>query len=383
MTGGLAYPSALKGKLSTLHAAVITYALDHFINTAKYKMQVVSTLNTLSYLVATSSTIPNTWKPDSPLEGLELVSDDECEKTLGKLYLHPKSIIWDATEKWESTPSSSEVAPTVDVSTLSTPYASKTVAAKEVVAETAATPYVVSPTPKEHLYIKPPLIPQFDSTTPWAQKSVNGTVYTVYRSLPRVPVNQSQISATTDIAELTSADFMNLYPNCLIRTRAACMYEPLPNVTLDPIVGLILPIEGFTEFEVKDNIVKYPHIYKLLRALNDDYVSFYSHIEIDGKLCVTLNVWDSLADSKVIPKTSEFIKEYVVRRYLLERDLRHIQHAYPLYGSLDPFLTLFTTPADYIHLGYTDTLDLAKQCVASRVSYKRTRNPVMKVVCPH
>ena len=80
----------------------------------------------------------------------------------------------------------------------------------------------------------------------------------------------------------------------------------------------------------------------------------------------------------LIPYNSDYIKEYVIRRYLLERDVDNIKHNYPLFGTLDPFLTLFTTVEDYINYGYTDVEDIGRQCVKARVAYKQSRNPILR-----
>ena len=120
------------------------------------------------------------------------------------------------------------------------------------------------------------------------------------------------------------------------------------------------------------------HIFRLLKETNDGVATFYSTIEIDGQLQNVLDIWDTLPESKVIPKTADFLKEYVVRRYLLERDVKKINHKYPLYGSLDPFLTLFTTPEEYSKLGYKDCEDLARKCVQARIRYKQSRNPILR-----
>ena len=48
-----------------------------------------------------------------------------------------------------------------------------------------------------------------------------------------------------------------------------------------------------------------------------------------------------------------------------------------MFGILDPYLTLFTTAADYQQWGL-DPLDVAKRCVSSRVSYRRSRNPTLR-----
>jgi hypothetical protein len=89
-------------------------------------------------------------------------------------------------------------------------------------------------------------------------------------------------------------------------------------------------------------------------------------------------MWRRLPESLVIPYNKEFIKEYVVRRYLLERDISGVEHRYKLYGTLEPFLTLFTTAQEYSKMGYSDSIMLAHSCVTARVSYKQTRNPVLR-----
>ena len=279
LTANIPYPPNIKGQLSTLHAGIVTYVLDHYVNTAKYKTQVVSVLNTLAYNVITGSTILPSQAPSDPLT-IELVDDDLCLDTIGNLYLCVRDILWDVSESEIIIESSDSVNKLT--ATVSKPVNSYS--------PTAAT---ITPTSKEQLYIKAPTILQFDTSKPWAQKLCNNTWYTIYRSLPLIPTNQSQISATTDITEMTSSDLMRLYPNCLIHTRAACMYENVEGITLDPDVGLLLPIEGFTENQIRDNIIKYPHIYKLQRYLHNNYVLFYSFIEIENELFSTLDVWDS------------------------------------------------------------------------------------------
>ena len=100
-------------------------------------------------------------------------------------------------------------------------------------------------------------------------------------------------------------------------------------------------------------------------------------MEIDGELVDTLSVWDSLEIAKWIPKNVEFIKEYIVRKYLLDIEYKGAEFKYPIYGTLDPYLTLFMPAEDYMRRGF-DAIDLAKQCVKSRVSYKQSRSPVLR-----
>lgn len=372
----LIYPARIRAKLSTLHSDVITYVVSNFKNTAKYKRQVVDTLNTISVYIKNNDALPSDWSVSNPLTNLELLDSSFCEDTLGNLCIKVKDIIWDVQESETDEQISTDTVVTAKTLSEDTVTSSKVVNVKPK----RDIGVVVSPTPKENLYIKPPTIPQFDASKPWLQSQLNQNVYTIYESLPIIPVNQSQISVTTDVSKMTIMDMMKLYPNHFIRTRAATMYENHNGLTLDDDIGIILPIVGFSPTQVKDNIIKYPHIYKLTRYMNNKFTSFYSNIEIDGELHDTLSIWDSLPDSKKMPRNSEFIKEYVVRRYLLERDILGVEHKYPLFGTLEPFLTLFTTSDDYIRLGYTDVTDIAKQCVISRVSYKRSRNPILRMV---
>lgn len=377
----LQYPARIRAKLCTLHSDIITYVANNFKNTARYKSKVVDTLNTVSVYILNGDALPSDWSITKPLDNLELIDSSVCEKSLKGCYIHVKDVVWDVDEAPQPVDVASEIneiSKNVETLNKATSVISSAVSIEPT--PSRKDEIVISPTPKEHLYIKPPTVPQFDVSRPWLQSQINQTVYTIYPSLPEIPVNQSQISVTTDVNRMTVFDLMKLFPNHFVRTRAATMYEEHSGLTLDADVGIILPIVGFSPKQVKDNIIKYPHIYKLTRLIDNSFVSFYSKIELDGELHDTLDVWDSIPDSKKMPRNSEFIKEYVVRRYLLERDLQGVEHKYPLFGTLEPFLTLFTTSDDYIRMGYTDIAELAKQCVVSRVSYKRSRNPIMRVV---
>ena len=160
------------------------------------------------------------------------------------------------------------------------------------------------------------------------------------------------------------------------------MYLKIDGIEFDPILGSILPIKGFTKKQLVDNIIKYPHLENIQRLGKSPtgcrYVEFWKFIEIDGQLLKTKDVWDSLPESKIIPRSKFFMEEYVIRRYLLERDIKKIDHKYKIFGDLDPYLTLFTTPDTYIKYGHTDTVGIARCCVESRISYKRSRNPILR-----
>ena len=70
----------------------------------------------------------------------------------------------------------------------------------------------------------------------------------------------------------------------------------------------------------------------------------------------------------------EFIKEYVARKYLLDRD-NGVQQKFPLRGSLEPYLTLFAPPEFYKGM---NPIELAKTCVKTRVKYLQSRNPFLE-----
>ena len=364
----LPYPPKHRAKLSTLHSEIITYIINHFTNTNRYKTKVVSLLNTISCYILFGNTIPKEWSTSDPFKGMDMMDPSYCEDVLGNIYLHVRNIIWDIEETDNSS---------IQIANDNHPVVSVDKNKSEVIEDIS---HNIKPTPKEDLYIRPPSIPRLDISSPYLDKIINNTHYTIYRSLPEIPITQSQISVTTDIDRMTDMDLLRLYPNTFIRTRSATMYELHSDMELDEDIGVIFHICDYTTDQIKDNIIRYPHIFKLMRMVDNKIVSFYSNIEIDGVLYNTLEIWDTLPDSKYIPRNSEFIKEYVVRRYLLERDIDKIDHKYPIFGTLDPFLTLFTTNEDYIRMGYKDTLNIAKQCVISRVNYKQSRNPVLRMV---
>lgn len=370
----LKYPPNIRGKLSTYHSQIITYVSTHFKRTYKYRQNVVDVMNTISYMMLAGDAIPSEWSPDCPLDNLAIIEDDICKAVLGEMYLSDKYITWDVEEA-DSGEASANFQTLKSAEVVKSPAYREHLILKPAAVVSAT---IISPTPKEDLYIKPPVVPQFDTSKPWRSAFIGGERYTIYSSLPEIPKKQNEISVTTDVNKMTSVDLMKLYPNRHIRTRSPAMYEPVPGIEYDEVLGLILPIAGYTSDQVRENIIKYPHIFRLTRVVDDEIVSLYATIEIDGVLHKVSDVWDTLPEAAVIPRSSEFVKEYVVRRYLLERDVSGIVHKYPMYGSLDPFLTLFTTSDEYIKLGYSNTEDIAKQCVKARVSYKQTRNPVLR-----
>ena len=391
LTAKLPYPPNVKGELATVHATLIDQVLDSFTNKYTEKMLIVNAINSITYMYINRDTAPYGWNKKDPIHTYRQIDDDILRDSLGDLYISTKDIDWTTVPiaepqvedvKIADVPmESSDVSDTVLAqSNVSRPVLNfeRPKPSVSSVSHTNPISRVVIQTDKSDLYIQPPVVPRFDSSHPYMSGLIDGVPYVVYPSYPLIPTKQNEISMTTDVNRMSESDLKRLYPNCLIRTRAACMYEPCGELLLDERLGLILPIEGYTKTQLIDNLVRYPHIFRLLKSVNGSLDSFYSTIEIGGELHKISDIWHTLPEAGIIPYTKEFVKEYVVRRYLLERDIKGMEHKYPLYGTLDPFLTLFTSPDDYISMGYRDIVGMARDCVIARVNYKKSRNPVVR-----
>jgi hypothetical protein len=352
---------SVKGKLGELHSSVITYVISHFDGTMSYKQQVVKVLNILTYALYASEPLPTNWLMTAPFENVPEIDDDLIQDVLGDIYLTVDAIDWDI-KPIDLVDVSPKFKPMVFAAANNSPE-QKDITIKE--------------TPSTDLYIQAPEIPQFDVTKPWIQKQCGADLLTIYTTLPEIPQRQRDISITTNVNRMSDNDLMKLYPNHFVRTRAPIMYVPQTNMDFDKDLGVILPIDDYSKDQVIENIIKYPHLYKLAREQNDELVSFYAYMEINGELVDTLDVWDSLEISKWIPKQVEFIKEYIVRKYLMDIEYKGAEFKYPIFGTLDPFLTLFMPASDYANRGY-DVVELARKCVLSRVSYKQSRSPILR-----
>ena len=352
-----------KGALSDLYSSIITYVIAHFDGTLAYKQQVVRVINILTYAFYASEPLPFEWNKNRPFENVPNIEDDAIEEVLGDIYLTVDAIDWD-------------IQP-VDLPAVVQGTKLRPVSAlpQEPVSAVAEAP--IKETPSTDLYIQAPEIPQFDVMKPWIQKQCGADLLTIYTTLPEIPQRQRDISITTNVNIMTDADLLKLYPNHFVRTRAPIMYTPQTNMDFDKDFGVILPIDDYSKEQVIENIIKYPHLYKLAREQNNELVSFYAYMEIDGELRDTLEVWDSLEISKWIPKNAEFIKEYIVRKYLMDIEYKGAKFKYPIFGTLEPYLTLFMPAEEYIKRGF-NAVDLARQCVQSRVSYKQSRSPILR-----
>lgn len=388
-------PAKFKAKQNQLHSALIEYVVSNYRNTKKFRSKVVDALNILTYCVLESEVPTFDWKVKDPLATLPDFDMDRVKAVVGSYYLEEFAIEWDVIEKDNSADqilaeteavaakrkpekkSDTKPAETVPVTKL-VQNKLQTIPEEIVVTPKPATASTLVETPKEDLYIQSPKYVQFDYNKPWLSVQSGDDMLTIYTTLPEIPTKQNEISVTSNVKLMTDTELMNLYPNHVIHTRSPILYDRVEGIPFDENLGCIIPINGFTVDQVRDNIIKYPHLYKLKRySADDEIISFYEDIELEGDLESIASIWDSLPESKVIPKQSEFIKEYVVRRFILEEE-NGVKHRYPMYGTLDPFLTLFMPPEMYIQYGFKDVVEIAKQCVLSRVSYKRSRNPVLK-----
>lgn len=370
----LEYPPKYRNDLMRYHSDIVEYAIRHYVSSHKYRMQVVNCINSISAHVLQGDYI--SWPVSSPFVQIESVDDSTCRSVLGKLYLAAKDINWSMLVPVD-TPGESDVPARAEPPKGFTAPQGKSATASYMAPLSTPT-QLDPPTPKADLYLQPPTVPQFSTNKVWMSGSVSGSRMTIYTTLPEVPTKQNEISVTTDLNRLSDRDLLRLYPNRLIQTRGVDLYTPVEGLEFDARLGVILPIADFTPAQVRDNIIRYPHFYHLTRIVNGELVSFYNTMELDGKLENTLDVWDSLPDAKSIPRQAALIRDYVIRRYLLERDVKHVDHTFPMFGALDPFLTLFMPADDYIDFGYTDTLEIVKQCVRARVAFKQTRNPVIR-----
>lgn len=370
----LKYPANIRGKLSSIHSIIVEYVSKHFTNTRKYKMQVLDVLNNLSYHILVNDDLTQLWNESNPIHLSVMLDPNLIKKNIGAMFLEYSDVNFDIEE--------TEIIDVPEEKPQKLPKTMKDLKAsvekqyEDSVKSIESTTFNTL-TQKEDLYIKYPTVPQFKYGDVHISGYINGNLYTIYNSLPLIPTKQCEISATTNVDMMSDNNLLGLYPNRIIKTRDECMYDDVPGIYRHEILGNIIPIDGYSQEEIIDNIVRYPHIFRLCRIIDDQIVNMYSSIEIDGELQRTLDVWESLPESSVIPRTAAYIKEYVVRRYLLEEQ-HGIKHKYPIYGSFEEFITLFMPIDNYKELGYTDILGMAKQCVVARVNYKRSRNPILR-----
>ena len=378
----LKYPPNVKGVLSSYHSSIVLYAAQNFVSTKKFRRQVINTMNTITYHVVNSNELPAGWSESAPLLNEDLLIDEfECKDALGVLFLDESDIDWDVDEIYDPVRHAATVEALTELHTgkSTQPTRSNMVAdPSRPVYSVPAESRVARITNIEDLSIQPPLFPQVDFSKPWFKGSHMGVEYAIYPSLPVIPGKQREISITTDVNIIPESALLSLYPCEVMQTRGSDMYQPVEGLDFSEELGVILEISNFHKKDIIDNIVKYPHLYNIRRTVDGRSIPFHKMIEIDGQLFNTGEVWDTLPDTANLPKSTPFVKEYVIRRYLLERDILGVDHTSKIFGDLSPFLTLFLPTEMYAKFGYTDFVEVARSCVTSRVAYKQTRSPVLR-----
>lgn len=392
---------------SKIYAEIIENVLDTFQNTRKYKQNVVDSINITSYAILADGNA--NYKLGSI--DYDISNYPDLESRIAPWYLTIDSIEWNIDPVLDL-PKENEVenlgikdpSPNNKVQNtspksvkvdLEPPAKSKKVSSSTQVSKTDP------PTDKTNLYLQPPRYPQIDLSQLYrtGYDKANSKMYGIFKSFPDIPARQRDISCTTDPEKMSESDFIKLFPNVLIRTRNTDLYQSYDDydIEYDPELGAILPIGNgkYTREQLIDNIIMYPHLFSLTRDYKDTGITisnyrddgtvhhFYTHIEIDGQLYPIEDVWEMLEDTKNIPPREEYMHDYVIRRYLLERDIDHIEHKYPMICDLQPYVTLFMPPEGYLKRGHiqnltTDAAELGRKCVQSRVHYHITNNPMIR-----
>lgn len=426
---GLENYSPIQLKRSPMQMVIrdeIARIIQNFRNTQKYKKSALRALNILMYATFSNS-YPPSWSSDdgsAPVVSyFSKLSEEDIRAEVGDYYLDYVDVKWiDIPESSSSDDAS--IAPTkskklaqnsidnnsksassipddkifdsletIDLDEALSALNDKSTSASSSQSKEAGSTLgsnhldtiydEVRPNSKpEDLWLNGPAVPQIDTSKIWRRGIVDDTELVIYHSLPEIPTRQCEISITTDSSKLAKTDLMKLYPDCMFYTRPMILYSESCGLKMHKTFGGIIPIKGFTQKQIIDNIVKYPVVTGMTREGKKHgrsiFVEFEKFIEIDGELYKTTDMIDKLPDLKTLKPSWSIIAEYVVRRYLLERDILHIDHKYKMYGTLDPYLTLFMPSQDYVSAGHKDVVAIAKHCVESRVSYLQSRSPIIR-----
>lgn len=215
-----------------------------------------------------------------------------------------------------------------------------------------------------------------------------GRPINVYPTLPTIPTNQCEVSATTNIDTMIDMDFLKMFPDEVIRARHPMMYGTFTDVVnvhgdpmeieVDEVLGYIPVINGYTREQIIDNIIKYPQFTYWYRQEGRDRTPFTKYVEIGGELVPRMK-WlreSKDADLNNVPGNEYFIKDYMYRKYILDEEYGGIIHKYPPFGTYGPFMSLFMPKELYHKFGYKDVASIGRQCVQNRIDFFRSRNPL-------
>lgn len=210
----------------------------------------------------------------------------------------------------------------------------------------------------------------------------------VYPTLPTIPTNQCEVSATTNIDTMIDMDFLKMFPDEVIRARHPMMYGTFTDVVnihgdpmeieVDEVLGYIPVINGYTREQIIDNIIKYPQFTYWYRQEGRDRTPFTKYVEIDGELVPRMKWLRESKDPDLnnVPGNEYFIKDYMYRKYILDEEYGGIKHKYPPFGTYGPFMSLFMPKELYQKFGYKDVASIGRQCVQNRIDFFRSRNPL-------
>lgn len=419
-------PAKYRTKAMYAYDKIFEYISESYINSSVLKLMWVNAINTITYIIFQDDSFPSEWNADRPLEHLPQIDSSELRDVLGEYYLEVDSLIWDVVLKEDTFDSTSTVSyeseelvyqdkadTTVNsshntrLSRVNKPLSKNktdSIQFSSIAPLTTQTSDQVDIesatklTSMHDIMLDPgyPYFPMVDFSDYWIVcKDEFGEEFGIPRSLPIIPQRQSDITATTELNKMVDSDLMKLYPNHIMKLRSELMYNHFEGyddvLDYDDDLGVIFPIEGFTKEQVIDNIIKYPDIINIglgrigkQRQYEGDqrpriiWEEFHKRIEIDGQLhLVTQDLWNELPELRKLPPNQVFQQEYIVRKYLLEKDNGITREKLP-YGETYPFITLFMPPGEYINRGYKDVVEIARSCVKSRVYYFRTRNPMLR-----
>lgn len=232
-------------------------------------------------------------------------------------------------------------------------------------------------------------MPAIDCTQVYLKSlDLAGRPINVYPTLPTIPTNQCEVSATTNIDTMIDMDFLKMFPNEVIRARHPMMYGTFTDVVnvygdpmeieVDEVLGYIPVINGYTREQIIDNIIKYPQFTYWYRQEGRDRTPFTKYVEIDGELVPRMKWLRESKDPDLnnVPGNEYFIKDYMYRKYILDEEYGGIEHRYPPFGTYGPFMSLFMPKELYHKFGYKDAASIGRQCVQNRIDFFRSRNPL-------
>lgn len=349
------------GAISSLDSKIIDYIQATPDFKPRDMIKIVRKMNSLAYQVIIGDYIDFDVSTESGYNSIMLIDDVECSSKLGNLFIDVADVMWDVEY--------SENAPIVSETLIQESYNDES---------------FVDPTNKNStdsdISLSFPKVPRFDPNKVWAiGKDIYGRLIPIHPTLPEIPTVQNEISITTNVSKFSKQDLLNLFPNKRLRPRHDELYQKIDGFEWDPVLGYIPKILDFTKEQIVENLIKYPKFNYMYREFGEDNrVNFTSFLESNENLVPLKVAVEVVPDMVALPKSKIFYMDYIVRRYLLERDVLGIEHKFPLYGTFDPFITLFTTMEEYAALGYSDFESMAKQCVIGRVKFYQSRNPLVR-----